>query len=88
MIVLQYNEPQQEIYNNVVCATSKGSDQPGTSSLSLLTSFLALLWYNMELAFLAYFWNKLHFWGMFWYGKHSLRDFLKKINNTNGVYLH
>ena len=24
----QYNEPRHEISNNVVCATSKGSDQP------------------------------------------------------------
>ena len=26
--VLQTNEPRHEIFNNVVCASSKGSDQP------------------------------------------------------------
>ena len=35
-------EPQHEISNNVVCATSKGSDQPGDTP-SLIRAFASRL---------------------------------------------
>ena len=41
----QTNEPQHEISNNVVCATSKGSDQPAhtRSLIRAFTSRLSIL---------------------------------------------
>ena len=36
------NEPRHEIPNNVVCATSKGSDQPAHTR-SLIRAFASLL---------------------------------------------
>ena len=54
------NEPWHEISNNVVCATSKGSDQP-THTRSLIRAFASRLnilwvfsyWVNIILSFKA-----------------------------------
>ena len=46
LLLTNTNEPQHEISNNVVCATSKGSDQP-THIRSLIRAFarrLNILW--------------------------------------------
>ena len=45
-IVLENNEPRHEISNNVVCVTSKGSEQPAQTR-SLIRAFasrLNILW--------------------------------------------
>ena len=44
--MLIVNEPQHEISNNVVCATSKGSDQPAhtRSLIKAFASRLNILW--------------------------------------------
>ena len=39
---IRVNEPRHEISNNVVCATSKGSDQPAHTR-SLITAFVSHL---------------------------------------------
>ena len=41
------NEPVHEIFNNVVCATSKGSDQPAPTR-SLIKAFASRLEYSMN----------------------------------------
>ena len=40
--LLKINKPRHEIFNNVVCATSKGSDQPAHTR-SLIRGFASLL---------------------------------------------
>ena len=50
-----YNEPVHEISNNVICATSKASDQPA-HTLSLLRAFasrLSVLLNEQHLGFLS-----------------------------------
>ena len=42
MTWIKTDEPQHEISNNVVCATSKGSDQPGHTR-SLIRAFASRL---------------------------------------------
>ena len=42
LVYINNNEPQHEISNNVVCATSKGSDQP-SHMRSLIRAFVSRL---------------------------------------------
>ena len=46
------NEPQHEISNNVLCATSKASDQPA-HMLSLIRAFASRLKYSLSVNLLT-----------------------------------
>ena len=55
MFCQRHDEPVHEISNNVVCGTSKGSDQPAhmRSLIRAFTSCLSILWTEHHFEFLS-----------------------------------